>query len=38
MGGLDWTALPTVLDMLGIDDPEPLIHELIALRDHGREH
>lgn len=36
MGGLDWAALPTVLDMLGIDDPETIIHQLIALRDHDR--
>lgn len=38
MGGLDWAALPMVCDLLGIDDPEHLIHQLIILRDnqHGQ--
>jgi len=36
MGGLDWAALPIVLEMLGVEDPEPVIHQLILLRDHGR--
>lgn len=36
MGGLDWSALPVVLEVLGIDDPEPVIRQLIILRDHGR--
>ena len=28
MGGLDWQALPIVVDMLGISDPEDLILQL----------
>lgn len=34
MGGrLDWLALPIVAELLGVTDPEPLILQLIALRD-----
>jgi hypothetical protein len=37
MGGqVDWTALPILVEMLGVEDPETLIHELTTLRDHGR--
>ncbi len=36
MGGLDWTALPLVCDLLGIRDPEPLVLQLITIRDHNR--
>lgn len=41
MGGIDWAALPVVCDMLGISDPELLIYQLAAIRDHqnaNREH
>jgi len=34
MGGLEWQALPVVCSMLGIEDPEFLIRQLVALRDH----
>jgi len=37
MGGLDWSALPVVCAMLGISDPERLIHNLIAIRDQHRD-
>lgn len=37
MGGLDWTALPIVCELLGIEDPEPFIHQLVTLREHGRD-
>jgi len=33
MGGLDWAALPVVCEMLGVQDVEPFILSLIALRD-----
>lgn len=36
MGGLDWTALPVVAEMLGIDDVERLIAQLEAIRDSQR--
>lgn len=36
MGGLDWPALPMVCDLLGIADPEPLVFQLIKIRDHHR--
>ncbi|MER2518573.1 MAG: hypothetical protein ABTR92_19615 [Candidatus Accumulibacter phosphatis] len=34
MGGIDWAALPIIVDMLGVADPEQLIHHLVAIRDH----
>ncbi len=37
MGGLDWQALPIVIDMLGILDPEDLIMQLVTVREHSRE-
>lgn len=37
MGGLDWQALPIVVDMLGISDPENLIMQLVTVREHTRE-
>lgn len=36
MGGIDWQALPIVVDMLGISDPENLIYQLVTLREHQR--
>lgn len=40
MGGLDWAALPVVVEMLGVTDVELLILQLIAIRDHasGKQH
>ncbi len=37
MGGLDWTALPIVAELLGIEDIDTLIAQLVALRDHNRD-
>lgn len=34
MGGIDWTGLPTVCEMLGVEDVEMLITQLVAIRDH----
>lgn len=33
MGGLDWNALPVVVEMLGIGDVEMLIAQLCVMRD-----
>lgn len=33
MGGLDWQALPVVVEMLGITDIESLILALAQIRD-----
>lgn len=33
MGGLDWAALPIVVDLLGVEDVETLIAQLTTLRD-----
>ena len=33
MGGLDWTALPIVAALLGIEDIEPFVMRLTAIRD-----
>lgn len=37
MGGLDWAALPTVVELLGIEDLEPFITQLVAIRDWQRD-
>ncbi len=35
MGGvLDWAALPAIMEFIGTHDPEPLIEQLLAMRDH----
>jgi len=36
MGGLDWQALPIAIELFGVADPELLIHQLVALRNHER--
>lgn len=36
MRGLDWQALPTVCEMLGVDDVEPFVMQLIAIRDNEK--
>lgn len=33
MVGLDWAALPVVVELLGIDDVELLIEQLMLIRD-----
>lgn len=37
MGGLDWSALPIVVEVLGVGDPEMLITQLVILRDQEQE-
>ena len=34
MGGIDWNALPILIDVYGIEDVDTFIDELIAIRDH----
>ena len=34
MGGLSWEALPVIIEYFGVQDPEILIDELIAIRTH----
>lgn len=34
MKGIDWSALPLVMELLGIDDPEWFVNSLIVVRDH----
>jgi len=36
MGGLDWSALPVVVEVLGVREPEVLITQLVAIRDAQR--
>lgn len=33
MGGLDWTALPIVAELLGVEDIDLLVAQLVAIRD-----
>lgn len=37
MGGLDWSALPIVAEMLGVTDIETLTSDLIAIRQWVRD-
>lgn len=37
MGGMDWFALPIVADLLGVQDIEILIAQLVAIRDSEKE-
>lgn len=36
-GALDWAALPYVIELLGIADPEKLVCQLAAIRDSHKE-
>ena len=36
MGGLDWSALPIVVEMLGIEDVDGLVRRLVVIREHGK--
>ena len=38
MGGMDWAALPVVIDLLGVSDPEMLIRNLLIIRDRQGTH
>jgi hypothetical protein len=33
MGGIDWTAVPVVAELMGIKDIEALIADLATIRD-----
>lgn len=35
MGGIDWSGLPIVVALLGIDDPERLMHQLLVIKGHN---
>jgi hypothetical protein len=37
MGGMEWAALDTVAALLGIEDVEPFVVRLIAIRDWQNE-
>jgi hypothetical protein len=37
MGGMDWEALPVVCAMIGVEDPEILIRQLVMIRDRQNE-
>lgn len=35
MGGrVEWTAMPLIVDLLGVADPEEMVHDLLIVRDH----
>jgi hypothetical protein len=34
MGGIDWSGLPYVVELLAVDDVEGLIHRLQVIRRH----
>jgi hypothetical protein len=36
LGGLDWAGLPTAMQIFGVQDPDTLIHALVAIRDHNK--
>lgn len=36
MGGLDWAALPVVVEMFGVEDVEVFVQELVAIREFKR--
>jgi hypothetical protein len=38
MGGIDGALLPIIAEMLGIDDIETLIVQLVVIRDWQRDH
>lgn len=33
MGGLNWSALPVVVEMLGVEDVDRLVRQLVVIRD-----
>ena len=33
MRGIDWAALPVVVELFGVREPEILIAQLVAIRD-----
>jgi len=37
MRGLDWAALPFVVEMLGVQEVESLVMQLIEIRNHSEQ-
>lgn len=37
MGGIDWAALPIVVEMLGIEDVDRLVRQLATIREHRKQ-
>lgn len=38
MGGtIDWTALPTICELIGIEDVETLVMQLLVIRNHKKD-
>lgn len=37
MGGIDWAALPIVVEMLGIEDVDRLVRQLVTIREHRKQ-
>jgi hypothetical protein len=37
MGGLEWAALPIAVEVLGVQDVEALIRDLVLLRDDAQK-
>lgn len=37
MGGIEWDALPIIIELLGIEDVETLVRQLVAIRDDQRK-
>lgn len=35
-GEINWSALPIVCELLGIEDPAELVDDLMTIRDHFR--
>lgn len=33
-GQIDWSALPIVAELIGVDDPAELIDDLMTMRNH----
>lgn len=36
MGGVDWSGFGLVCDWLGVDDPDRLAHQILAIKTHKR--
>lgn len=36
LGGMDWSGIPVIAEMLGFDDIEMLVAQLVVIRDHQK--
>jgi hypothetical protein len=34
MGGIDWAGVPIVFALLGVEDPEDVIHRMTVIKSH----